>query len=114
MNQAETGGARRPGRRRPVAAATATPTVERSRAYRQIVNPFEPLRIYSDDHVAAMEHLQAHAARGEVVTGLLYVDPAAEDLHEHLDTVAQPLNTLGAADLCPGSAVLAALNASLR
>ncbi len=54
MNQAETGGARRPGRRRPVTAATAAPTVERSRAYRRIVNPFEPLRIYSDDHVAAM------------------------------------------------------------
>ena len=76
---------------------------------KKLAEDYEP-----DDHVAAMEHLQAHAARGEVVTGLLYVDPAAEDLHEHLDTVAQPLNTLGAADLCPGSAVLAALNASLR
>ena len=31
----------------------------------------------------------------EVVTGLLYVDPEARDLHAHLETVDAPLNTLG-------------------
>ncbi|RTM11472.1 MAG: 2-oxoacid:ferredoxin oxidoreductase subunit beta, partial [Bradyrhizobiaceae bacterium] len=50
----------------------------------------------------------------QIVTGLLYVDPDAEDLHEHLNTVETPLNTLEADTLCPGSAVLDKINASLR
>jgi 2-oxoglutarate ferredoxin oxidoreductase subunit beta len=49
-----------------------------------------------------------------VVTGLLYVDPDSEDLHTHLDTVATPLNTLEAGDLCPGTSALEKINASLR
>jgi 2-oxoglutarate ferredoxin oxidoreductase subunit beta len=49
-----------------------------------------------------------------VVTGLLYVDPDSEDLHHHLDTVETPLNTLDEAALCPGSAALDKINASLR
>jgi len=48
------------------------------------------------------------------VTGLLYVDPAATDLHGHLGTVAAPLNALGTAQLCPGAPVLAKINAGLR
>ena len=61
-----------------------------------------------------MNTIQQRHAQGEVITGLLYVDPAAEDLHGHLNTVAVPLNSLGAADLCPGSAALDRINASLR
>jgi 2-oxoglutarate ferredoxin oxidoreductase subunit beta len=66
------------------------------------------------DRLAAMAFLQKHAAKGQVVTGLLYVDAEAEDLHSHLDTVAAPLNTLGEKELCPGSATLEKINASLR
>lgn len=58
--------------------------------------------------------MQAHQARGEVVTGLLYVDAEAGDLHEHLKTVDAPLNTLEAGELCPGAEVLARINAGLR
>src|ERR1700760_2373277 len=47
------------------------------------------------DRLAAMAFLQKHVAKGQVVTGLLYVDPEAEDLHAHLDTVETPLNQLG-------------------
>jgi len=61
-----------------------------------------------------MTFLQKHAARGQIVTGLLYVDPEADDLHSHLDTVEAPLNTLDAGDLCPGTAALDKINASLR
>ena len=61
-----------------------------------------------------MSFLQRHAAKGQVVTGLLYVDPDAEDLHAHLNTVDTPLNALEAKDLCPGSAALDKINASLR
>ena len=50
----------------------------------------------------------------EVVTGLLYVDPEARDLHAHLETVDAPLNALGEAVLCPGAAVLEKSNAGLR
>ena len=66
------------------------------------------------DRLAAMSFLQRHAAQGQVVTGLLYVDPEADDLHAHLDTVDAPLNSLEAADLCPGPATLERINASLR
>ncbi|MDR2851928.1 MAG: 2-oxoacid:ferredoxin oxidoreductase subunit beta [Burkholderiaceae bacterium] len=66
------------------------------------------------DRVAAMSYVHAHQAKGEIVTGLLYVDPNAHDLHEHLNTVAVPLNTLGAKELCPGQAVLDKINALFR
>ena len=68
----------------------------------------------ANDRLAAMTFLQKHAAKGQVVTGLLYVDPEAEDLHAHLDTVETPLNQLGEKALCPGSAALDKINASLR
>ena len=61
-----------------------------------------------------MHHLQERKAAGEIVTGLLYIDPDPEDLHDHLDTVALPLNRLGDAALVPGSAALAKVNAALR
>ncbi len=66
------------------------------------------------DRIAATNYVQQHQARGEVVTGLLYVDPEASDLHAHLGTVATPLNRLGAGELCPGSGVLERINAGLR
>ena len=66
------------------------------------------------DRAAAMAYMQAHAARGEVVTGLLYVDPLATDMHTALNTTDKPLNVLGAGDLCPGLPALEKLNASLR
>ena len=44
----------RRGRRRPASAASAAPVVDRSRSYRHLTNPFEPLKVFSDDHVAAI------------------------------------------------------------
>jgi 2-oxoglutarate ferredoxin oxidoreductase subunit beta len=66
------------------------------------------------DRIAAMNFIHEHQARGEVVTGLLYVDRKARDLHQHLDTAAAPFNTLTAKELCPGEAALDRINASLR
>ena len=66
------------------------------------------------DRVVAMNYLQERQAAGEIVTGLLYVEPDAGDLHEHLNTVDAPFNALAEADLCPGPAALERLNASLR
>ncbi len=66
------------------------------------------------DRIAAMNIIQQRQAAGEVVTGLLFVDPVADDLHGHLNTVAAPLNTLNAAELSPGIATLEKINDSLR
>jgi 2-oxoglutarate ferredoxin oxidoreductase subunit beta len=66
------------------------------------------------DRLAAMNFLQRHAAQGQIVTGLLYVEDDAEDLHIHCNTVETPLNQLGEAALCPGSAALDKINAGLR
>jgi 2-oxoglutarate ferredoxin oxidoreductase subunit beta len=78
-------------------------------ALRKIDADYDP-----HDRLGAMTFLQKHAAKGQIVTGLLYVDPEADDLHEHLNTVETPLNRLEADALCPGTAVLDKINASLR
>src|SRR5213596_2565262 len=44
------------------------------------------------DRAGAISYMQEHNAQGEVVTGLLYVDPLATDLHTALNTTARPLN----------------------
>ncbi|HUL89029.1 MAG TPA: 2-oxoacid:ferredoxin oxidoreductase subunit beta [Pseudolabrys sp.] len=66
------------------------------------------------DRTAALGFLQHHAAKGQIVTGLLYVEEEPEDLHAHLRTVDSPLNVLGEKELCPGQAALDKFNASLR
>lgn len=66
------------------------------------------------DRVAALNHVQRAQQRGEVVTGLLYVDPEAVDCHEIMGTTATPLNSLTEAELCPGNEALQAINDSYR
>jgi 2-oxoglutarate ferredoxin oxidoreductase subunit beta len=48
------------------------------------------------------------------VTGLLYIEPDASDMHDGLNTSSRPLNALREPDLCPGAERLAKINASLR
>ncbi|RAI59732.1 2-oxoacid:ferredoxin oxidoreductase subunit beta [Roseicella frigidaeris] len=66
------------------------------------------------DRVAALHHLHERKAAGEIVTGLLYVDPEPQDMHAHLGTVERPLNALEDAALVPGAAALERINAALR
>ena len=66
------------------------------------------------DRVAAMTYMQQRHAAGEIVTGLLYVDPDPLDLHGHLKTAQTPLNILQEEALIPGAAALAKINAGLR
>ena len=66
------------------------------------------------DRASAMAHVHALDAAGEIATGLLYVEPDAPDLHAALNTAETPLNALGEAALCPGSAALEKINAGLR
>ena len=66
------------------------------------------------DRLAALALVHGLGSKGEVATGLLYLDNDATDLHAALNTSATPLNRLGDAELCPGTAALAKINASLR
>jgi 2-oxoglutarate ferredoxin oxidoreductase subunit beta len=66
------------------------------------------------DKSAALATLEKHRAEGEIVTGLIYMNDDAVDLHARLGTARRPLNGLGDAELCPGSKALEAINASLR
>src|SRR5215831_5163161 len=78
-------------------------------ALRKLHSDYDP-----HDRGRAMAYLQERAHAGEIVTGLLYVEREADDLHDHLETVERPLNELGEKELCPGAGALAKINASLR
>jgi 2-oxoglutarate/2-oxoacid ferredoxin oxidoreductase subunit beta len=66
------------------------------------------------DRVAAVGRLLQAQAAGEVLTGLLYVDPQAPTLMDRLDLPEDPLATLPPDRVRPPRAVLDAINASLR
>jgi 2-oxoglutarate ferredoxin oxidoreductase subunit beta len=77
------------------------------------------LRKLEDDYDAtdrneALGYLAKKAAEGEIVTGLLFVDPDASDLHDAMATVDTPLNKLTDYDLVPSVDALEKINASLR
>ena len=67
-----------------------------------------------NDLIGAMNSIQQRHAAGEILTGLLYVDPSPQDLHALLDTANTPLNAMSDAELVPGAAALEKINASLR
>jgi len=66
------------------------------------------------DKINATSMIASAAVKGEVLTGLLYLAPDAEDLHAHLNTYDAAFNTLGEKDLCPGAGMLEKINAGLR
>jgi 2-oxoglutarate ferredoxin oxidoreductase subunit beta len=68
----------------------------------------------ASDKIAAVTYLAQRRAAGEIVTGVLYVRPDADDLHRLLNTVDEPLNGLDEKTLIPGAAALEKFNASLR
>jgi 2-oxoglutarate ferredoxin oxidoreductase subunit beta len=76
---------------------------------RKLASDYDPT-----DKVGAMTAIARAAEKGEVLTGLLYLSPDAEDLHAHLNTHGAAFNKLQESDLCPGSAMLEKINAGLR
>jgi len=66
------------------------------------------------DRRQAIDTLEDHKIQGVILTGVLYVNPESADTHEILNTCERPLNSLGEADLCPGSAALEEINAAHR
>jgi 2-oxoglutarate ferredoxin oxidoreductase subunit beta len=68
----------------------------------------------ASDQIGTMNYLAQRKAAGEIVTGLLYVNEEADDLHRLLNTVDAPLNSLSEQELVPGAAALDKFNATLR
>lgn len=66
------------------------------------------------DRWAALSEIEKYKQRGEILTGLLYVEPDASDTHQLLNTNNKPLNSLSEQELCPGSQALNIINNSLR
>jgi 2-oxoglutarate/2-oxoacid ferredoxin oxidoreductase subunit beta len=61
------------------------------------------------DRDAAYAHVRRLQEQGEVVTGLLYVEPSGGDMHEVNGTVDTPLVDLPFDALCPGAEALGEL-----
>lgn len=76
---------------------------------RKLQKDWDPL-----DRTSAILALEKSRRSGEVLTGLLYVQPEASDLHRTINTSDRPLNSLDRYQLCPGSSALEKLNQSLR
>ena len=66
------------------------------------------------DADTAIATLRERYAKGQVVTGLLYLDDDEADLHALLNTSERPLNAVPTAQLCPGKSELSKLNKSFR
>jgi 2-oxoglutarate ferredoxin oxidoreductase subunit beta len=51
---------------------------------------------------------------GQILTGLIYIDPKSQDLHKVLNTSEKPLNKLSQDELCPGNEKLQEVNMGFR
>ena len=63
---------------------------------------------------AAYAHVRALQQKGEVATGLLYIESGAKDMHAVNRTVSKPLVDLPFEELCPGGDALDALMEEYR
>lgn len=72
--------------------------------FRKVAAHYDPT-----DRGRVMEYLRASQKKGEVATGLLYLEETAQDMHAFENTVEAPLVGLPYEQLCPGSAALAEL-----
>lgn len=66
------------------------------------------------DRRKVYDYLQQHHGNGEIVTGLLFVDEHAADMHETNETTDVPLSRAPFERLCPGAAELDKLQEDFR
>lgn len=66
------------------------------------------------DRRSSLRRLHDSQAKNEILTGLIFVDPKTQDLHDYLKTTEKPLNTLREKDLYPGKSALDSINAEHR
>ncbi|MGA9852048.1 MAG: 2-oxoacid:ferredoxin oxidoreductase subunit beta [Gammaproteobacteria bacterium] len=58
------------------------------------------------DRAQAYSYLHKHQKRGEIVTGLLYIDEDQREMHDISNTVSEALRDLPYEELCPGAKAL--------
>jgi 2-oxoglutarate ferredoxin oxidoreductase subunit beta len=63
---------------------------------------------------AAYAAIRDHQRQGEVMTGLLYLSPDSQDVHDQNETVPVPLTQLPYDQLCPGNDALQKLQQQFR
>jgi len=66
------------------------------------------------DKEGSLHHINTFKKRGKIATGLLYINQDISDLHDVIDTVDKPLNSLNSHDLCPGNEALEGINNTFR
>lgn len=77
--------------------------------FRRVAEDYDPT-----NRDAAYAHVRASQQKGEVATGLLYVDGSANDMHAVSRTVDRPLVEIPFEELCPGSGALDSLMEEFR
>jgi 2-oxoglutarate/2-oxoacid ferredoxin oxidoreductase subunit beta len=77
--------------------------------FRKVKDDYDPT-----DREAAYSFVRQAQRRGEVVTGLLYIDEDTADMHAVNKSVSTPLVELPYESLCPGSGALAELMEEFR
>src|SRR6185437_11841883 len=77
--------------------------------FRSVPKNYDPT-----NRATVMSCLQEHQGRGEIVTGLLYLDESIPDVHEMNSTPDRALVDIPFEDLCPGSAALDTLQDEYR
>ncbi len=75
----------------------------------KLAQDFDPI-----DRDATHQALRSAREKGEILTGLLYVDPDSQELHEVIKTSQKPLRDLRESELCPGQKALGVINAGLK
>jgi 2-oxoglutarate/2-oxoacid ferredoxin oxidoreductase subunit beta len=66
------------------------------------------------DRAAVISSLRDHQERGEIATGLLYLDESVPEIHEMSQTSDRPLVNIPFEELCPGSSALEQLQEEYR
>jgi 2-oxoglutarate ferredoxin oxidoreductase subunit beta len=76
---------------------------------RKLAKDWDPL-----DRMSTITAIDNARNKGEILTGLLYVQSETRDLHHIINSNDRPLNTLVQEQLCPGSSALEKINQGLR
>ena len=66
------------------------------------------------DKMSALSAIADAKKDDAVMTGLLFIDPNGDELHDILGTTSKPLNQLNEKDLCPGTSILQTINDGFR
>ena len=77
--------------------------------FRSVPEGYDP-----HDRMKVEEYIREHHERGEIVTGLLYVDESQVEIHELNATPPHALTTVPYEKLCPGAHELARIQADFR